>query len=434
MKPHIVALCSPNQSRLDHLRKLALLRNRYEITCCRIGPGKGWEHRFVDHDVEIPEGDLTSCTSGAAELLKACGTPDGIINLSEAYVPLHAELCSYYGLIGPSTDAVRVGRNKYHMRQFCECLGIPIPIFRLTTSHTLDTCASLRYPVVVKPAIGCSSTLVQRVDSHADLLGRFPGILTAALCVYRKEILLKQTIEEFGDFPFVVEEMAGGSVQFETVLPYSVGEISVESIASDGRMTVLAIHDAPVPANGPFYEKVVNSTPTRIPPKLVQRAHTIVSRLHEALGSGVHALHTEMRTFDDDLLLLEFGVRIGGSSLYKSVLHSTGNDLVELLVQLALRERPHLSDAPAVPTITHYIVPESEGRIACFKGISKAFTSPYYRDLQLYDDVGDAVRRPPLRNRASGYFVLSDAPFELLEREAMRLLDEIDVCVDPSSG
>src|SRR5438128_1909368 len=27
--------------------------------------------------------------------------------------------------------------------------------------------------------------------------------------------------------------------------------------------------------------------------------------------------------------------------------------------------------------------------------------------LQLYDDVGDVIRRPPLRNRASGYFVLS---------------------------
>ncbi len=410
MKPHIVALCSPNQSRLDHLRKLAQLGNRYVITCCRIGPGQGWEHRFVDHDVEIPEGNLASCTSAAVELLRPFGTPDGIINMSEAYVPLHTELCGHYGLVGPSRDAARIGRNKYYMRQFCAQLDIRIPNFTLTTADTLDECESLDYPVVVKPVIGCSSTLVQRVDSHADLLRRFPEILNTALCVYRKELLLQQTLDEFGDFPFLVEEMAGGSVQFETSLPYLVGEISVESIAHDGRTTVLAIHDAPVPSNGPFYEKVVNSTPTRIPPTLVERARTIVSRLHEALGSGAYVLHTEMRTFEDDLLLLEFGVRIGGSSLYKSVLHSTGNDFIEILIQLSLGERPALNDQPAVPTITHYIVPESEGRIACLKGISKAMTSPYFRDLQLYDDVGDAVRRPPLRNRASGYLYSTVLP------------------------
>jgi biotin carboxylase len=368
------------------------------------------------------------------ELLSARRTPDGIINLSEAYVPLHAELCKHYRLLGPSRDAVRIGRNKYHMRTFCARLEIPIPTFQLTTAHTLDECARQRYPVVVKPAIGCSSTLVQRVDSHDDLVRRFPDMLNTAQCVYRKELLLQQTLDEFGDFPFVVEEMAGGSVQFETALPYSVGEISVESIAYDGRTTILAIHDAPVPSNGPFYEKIVNCTPTRIPQKLAERARAIVSRLHEALGAGVYVLHTEMRTFADDLLLLEFGVRIGGSSLYKSVLHSTGNDFIEILIQLSLGERPEIRHEPPVPTITHYIVPQSEGRIAGFKGMSKPMTSPYFRDLQLYDDVGDAVRRPPFRDRASGYFVLNGAPFALLEREALRLLEEIDVCIDPSAA
>ena len=69
--------------------------------------------------------------------------------------------------------------------------------------------------------------------------------------------------------------------------------------------------DAPVASNGPFYERSANSTPTRIPATLVARAHALVSRIHTALGSGVSVLHTEMRTFENDLLLLEFGVRIG---------------------------------------------------------------------------------------------------------------------------
>ena len=85
-----------------------------------------------------------------------------------------------------------------------------------------------------------------------------------------------------------------------------------------------------------------------------------------------------------------------------------------------------------MPTITHYIVPSADGRIAGYSGLSEPLTSPYFIDLQLYDDVGDVVRRPPLRNRASGYFVLGGASFDVLEREVLRLLDVIDVRVDPA--
>lgn len=426
-KPHIVALCSPNQSRLEHVRKLGVLRDRYEITCCRIGPGRGWEHLFVDHDLEIPESERAAAEKTARRLIGDVRPPDGIINFSEAYVPLHAELCQHYGLVGPGPNAVRVGRNKFYMRQFCRELGIPVPKFELLMRRTLDQCARLSYPVVIKPAIGCSSTLVQRVNSYEELVNLFDRAEESALSVYDKELLLDATLREFGDFPFIVEELLGGSVQFPTRLPYPVGEISVESIAYRGKTRVLAIHDAPVPRNGPFYEKIVNSTPTRIPASLEAQAIDYVSRIHAALGDGAYVLHSEMRTFVDGLMMLEFGVRVGGSSLYRSVLHSTGNDFVEILIQLSLGEEPVLSDMRPRPTIIQYFVPESAGQIKCIKGLSRIRSSPYYVDHELYDDIGDIVRRPPFRSRASGYFALSCDSFDKLEEEAIRLLREIKI-------
>ena len=136
---------------------------------------------------------------------------------------------------------MRIGRNKFYMRNFCGGTGHSDSEVRACHRRQAGGLRAVAYPVVVKPAIGCSSTLVQRIDSHADLVRRFPEILKTALCVYQKELLLQQTLAEFGEFPFVVEEMAGGSVQFETALPYPVGEISVESIVFDGRTTILAI-------------------------------------------------------------------------------------------------------------------------------------------------------------------------------------------------
>ena len=433
-KPHIVALCSPNQSRLEHVRKLHALRHQYEITCCRIGPGMGWERFFVDHDVEIPETARSCAASRATQLLGAIRRPDAIINFSEAYVPLHSQLCTHYGLIGPDPAAVRIGRNKLHMRRFCREIGIPVPEFSTATRGSLDGCRSLGYPAVVKPAIGCSSTLVQRVENYDDLLRKFPDILQTANRVYENELLFGATVGEYGEFPFVVEELIGGSVQFPTRMPYPIGEISVESIAFRGRTVILAIHDAPIASNGPYYEKIVNCTPTRIPPSLIEKATEYVERIHAKLGAGAYVLHTEMRTFADDLMLLEFGVRIGGSSLYRSVLHSTGNDLVQILIQLALGEDPPLVTAPARPTLIQYFVPSTSGRIRAISGTSKIPTSPYYVDHQLYDDVADQVQRPPLRMRASGYFALQADNFDVLEQEAMRLLKQIEIEVLPLAG
>jgi biotin carboxylase len=391
----------------------------------------GWEHRFVDHDLEIPESARPSPLRTAVKLIDSVRAPDGFVNFSEAYVPLHSELCQHYKLQGPSPAAVCVGRNKFHMRRFARDLGIPVPEFELATELTLSNCSRLTFPVVIKPVIGCSSTLVQRVNSPAELSSRFRTIRDAALQIYNKELLLDATLEEFGEFPCIVEELIGGTVQFPTRLPYLVGEISVESIAFCGKTTVLAIHDAPVPSNGPFYEKIVNSTPTRIPSRLVEKAIEYVSRIHAALGSGAYVLHTEMRTFSDDLMLLEFGVRIGGSSIYRSILNSTQNDFVEILVQLSLGEAPVLANSPPRPTITHYFVPELPGRIRSIKGLSRITVSPYYVDHQLYDEVGDTVHRPPFRSRASGYFALRGHDFDALEQEALRLLGEIKLEVNP---
>ena len=180
-----------------------------------------------------------------------------------------------------------------------------------------------------------------------------------------------------------------------------------------------------------LYEKIVNSTPTRLPEHLVAHARDYVSRIHKALSSGAYVLHTELRTFTDRLMLLEFGVRIGGSSLYRSVLHSTKNDFVELLISLALGESFELSSQPPVPTITQYFVPNSEGRIKRTKGLPGLGASPLYVQHQLYDDVGDIVRRPPFRSRASGYFALRGDSFDLLEQEAQRLLAGLEIEVMP---
>jgi biotin carboxylase len=432
-RPHVLVLCTPNQTRLAHFRKLNDLRQKYEITVAFTGSGLGWESKFVDRLIRVPENRAMEPFTFIVEAIEKLPKIQAIVNLSEVYLPLHAELCEYLQLKGPNQEVVRVGRNKYHMRKFCQDLGIPVPRFMWVTKENLAECQTLSFPVVIKPAIGCSSTLVKRIDSFAELVEEFQAMKAMATAVYQKELLLKDTQKEFGDFTFVVEELVGGEMQFPYLFPYQTGEISVESIAFNGQTRVLAIHDSPLATNGPYYEKLMNSTPTRIPQKLVEKATDYVSRIHSKLGEGAYVLHTELRTFADDLVLIEFGARIGGGTLYKSVLHSTGNDFIEILVELALGKTPILSSQPPMPTITHYLWAPKTGVVRSIKGESKLTSSPYYLEHQLYDDVGDVVKRAPLSTRASGHIVMRGNCYETLEREILETLQIFYIDVESIS-
>jgi biotin carboxylase len=225
----------------------------------------------------------------------------------------------------------------------------------------------------------------------------------------------------------VLEEWMGGEILYPSLFPYKVGEISVESVFDGRDCHVLAIHDSPIATNGPYFEKIMNSTPTRIPQSLASLAAGYVERIHRALGPGAYVLHTEMRTFPEGLMIVEFGVRIGGSSLYRSVLHSTGNDFLEILISLALGRSVAMVDEEPVPTITHYLCAPAAGKIRSFRGITHLQSFPHYLDFQLYDDVGAFVTRPPLNTRACGYVVVRGPSYEELEREILGMLQSFSI-------
>src|SRR4030095_12637781 len=410
-KPRILVLASPNQSRLAHFRKLYQLRDKFDFVGVCIGKGRGWESRFVQHWIELDDAVTDRSIKSLQD--KVGGPIDGIINISEAYVPLHAALCERYEVLGPGPEVVAVGRNKYRMRQFCQALGLPVPRFQLLTTELVESSRDFHFPVVIKPAIGCSSTLVERIESYSELQAVYGDLRREAEKFYQKDLLTRQTVQEFGELPFVVEELMGGEVLYPSQFPYKVGEISVESVYDGMDSYVLAIHDSPIATNGPYFEKIMNSTPTRMPQQLITLSSEFIGRIHQALGAGAYVLHTEMRTFRDGLMIVEFGARIGGSSLYRSVLHSTGNDFIEILISLALGREVRLMDTPPIPTITHYLCAPAIGRVRSFRGETALQSFPHYLDHQLYDEIGDYVTRPPLNTRACGYVVAGGASFSV---------------------
>lgn len=422
-KKHILVLYSHNPSRLEHLRKLKKLREKYVITLILDENSNEESQRdFVDNILKVPMKKVYENIDEIIAQIRKIGLPDGIINISEMCVPLHSLLCKKFNILGPNENTVRIGRNKYEMRKFCEKLSIPVPKFELLNGDIDAKCDNLNFPVVVKPTIGGGSTLVKRFENKKDLLEDIDNLIEIANEKYRNDALYMKYADEKGNIPFVVEEVIGGDIMFKTNFPFKVGEISVESIYYKGETIVLTIHDKPIPSNGPYFEEYIWSTPTRIPETLQEKAKKYVSRIHKNLGQGCYVLHTEFRTFKDDLVLLEFGARLGGGPIYKSLLHSTGNDYLEILIKLSMGLDPEVDRETHINTITHCLWAEKEGIIKKIVGEPIPIWDAYYCEHQIYDDVDELAVRAPKSCRSNGHIVYkgNDISFDELEKRVIK--------------
>ena len=426
-KPLIVVLNSTNPSRLSHLRKLYQLRDRYDFfLICDSRSDISWQKQFIPMARKADMIDVEANLLSIISSIDAVGKPAGIFNLSEFAVPLQARLCEHYELPGPSEEAALFGRNKAQMRKLLLSLGMPIPRFVNINGRTLHLADDLCFPVIVKPTMGGGSTMVRRCETKEELAKAILEFEFKALRSYG-EVSLP---EDEDSFPLVVEEIIGGELLFESQFPYLVGEISVESVHYKGETHILAIHDKPIPSNGPHFEEQIWSTPSRIPQTLIDLASDYVNRIHRRLGAYV--LHTEFRTTEDGLIPLEFGVRMGGACIYNTILQSTGNDFIEIQLDLCQGKKPVIKKNMPIPTIAHCLWAESQGTIAKISGEVELARSPLYLEHQLYDDVGAFAKRAPFSPRSSGHVIYqSNSGFDVIEKELGERLAQFRIEVAP---
>lgn len=425
MKNILIVLNSSNPSRRPHLEKISSLRDKFLVVLIVDETSKVEDQSpFADLVLPFEMANIDENLPRLLQKIEAVGIPNVVLTLSEFLLPLQARLVEHYGLLGPTQKIAEIGRRKDVMRAFCRDLGIPIPRFKKVGRASLNDVRQFSFPVIVKPTTGGGSQLVQRCNSFEELETIFPELLASASRVLRKEALAAESIRQEGEPPFVVEELIGGQVVYDSLLPYPVGEISVESVYFNGEVRVLAIHDKPLPSNGPYFEEFLHSTPSRISPALAEKAHDYVGRIHKKLGAGALVLHTEFRTIKDDLIVLEFGVRMGGGAIYRSVLHSTGIDMIEVLIDIAHGKKPNVQIQKCIPTISHSIWAEKSGVIKAIHGEQAIRNSPCYVEHTVFDQVGAKVFRAPMSTRNHGQVVLQCREgFLPLEKELIKILD-----------
>jgi biotin carboxylase len=184
-----------------------------------------------------------------------------------------------------------------------------------------------------------------------------------------------------------------------------------------GRTRVLAVHDKPLPT-GPTFEEVYACTPTRLPVAVVDRITEATVAVHAALGITTGATHVEfrLRGGDAEPVVLEAAARMGGGPIYRSVLLSTGVDMVAAVLDLARGRTPQVRPREAPTPVGFWnIFPEQPGRLTAVHGVEAAGADPRCDEVEIYRCLGEYLNTPPRTFQGHGHLIFTTGATEQLD-------------------
>ena len=216
-----------------------------------------------------------------------------VLGVDDAAVELAASVNRATGHAHNVPGSDLASRDKAVMRRLFAEAGLPGPDRRelRLDDDPAHMAAQLCFPVVVKPTRLNGSRGVIRANDAAEFVAAF---------VRTRNMLLAEGFAA-DDLAMVAEAFIPGT------------EVAVESLLTDGELTVLAIFDKPDPLDGPFFEETIYVTPSRLGDDIQRAILDMTGRMAAALGIRHGPVHAELRINDDGVWPIEVAGRsIGG--------------------------------------------------------------------------------------------------------------------------
>ncbi|MGZ5440801.1 MAG: ATP-grasp domain-containing protein [Thermoanaerobaculia bacterium] len=259
---------------------------------------------------------------------------EGIVAVSEYGLLASAMVARQLGLPGTPLPVVQNTRDKVRMRRTLEAQGLGQVRFRacanLDEAH--EFFAGLGCSIIVKPLMGTGSDGVSRVDTEDELAAAW--------------------------------RLAGGARSFGGVIceEYIDGpEVSVEAYLVDGRFVPVAITDKLIDEH---FLEIGQSQPTSLTPSMQERVFAATGKILRALGVTDGVTHTEMRISARGPVLIETHTRMGGDCINVLTAETTGVDLADIHVAIALGEKPGVKPRALPGAAVIRFITGGAGRVA----------------------------------------------------------------------
>lgn len=331
---------------------------------------------------------------------------DGVMTLcTDMPIRTVAAVAEACGLIGLDRETSMRVTDKAVMRQCLLENGLPGPRFyRVDSRQAYDTaCASLGGSFVVKPTDNSGSRGVFLVQDSADHEQR------------NKAFVHSNRHARTG--AIIVEEYMEGE------------EVSVETLSIDGNVHVLQITDK-VTTGAPFFVEMGHSQPTRLSSTKANSIARVAKLAVKALGIRNGPSHTEIMMTADGPKIVEIGARLGGDCITTHLVPlSTGIDMVQCCIQIALGEEPDLRGGCARGAAIRYY-PQKTGVIRHIEGLEAARKIEGVREVNFFKGQNDSVAEVDSSAARIG-FVIAQAD---TAEAACLVCDQAISCLDVKMG
>jgi biotin carboxylase len=343
---------------------------------------------------------------------------DGVLTFAESALIATAAVADALGLPGIGVAAARTSRNKLLMHTAHQRAGAPVAGFRYAPSvaEGLAAAGEFGYPVVIKPALGASSSFVFLAEGPADFRRRYAEAARGAPAM--KWTRLEADGVDLGPPGLLVESFLDGS------------EHLVEAVAWDGEVHLGSIADR-IAAAMTTFEDNTHQAPTSLTAAQVDQVHAAIAAAAAGHGLRRSALHAEVRFHRGVPHVLEVTPRPGGGGLEHMARVSAGYDPILAHLQVACGQRPSLRGYHPTGVAT------AARALLCGPGLITGITVPaevsQSADLlfcRIIAAPGDVIRRPPEGNGILGFIGATGASHGEAMAAATRLAGQISVTLD----
>lgn len=328
---------------------------------------------------------------------------DGIMTLAtDMPMVAVAAVAKEMNLIGISDDTAIKATNKVAMRTALKQAGVPIPQFYKVSDEEeyKKAVECFDIPFIVKPADNSGSRGIFEVldISNKKLVKR----------AYEYSMKFSRSGE------ILVEEYMCGP------------EVSVETLAINGECYVIQITDK-LTTGAPHYVEMGHSQPSILSEDIREEIAKVAKAANKAIGIENGPSHTEIIVTEKGPKVVELGARLGGDNITTHLVPlSTGIDMVECCIRIALGEKPDIEKKFCKGSAIRYFH-QHEGIIKKILGIEAVKSNLNIKQVSVVHGVGEHITDILDSGSRMGFVITQGDTAEKAIRECERAIENIRV-------
>ncbi len=331
---------------------------------------------------------------------------DGIMTLATD-MPMRsvAKVAKELGLVGITEETALKATNKAEMRSALKEYGVPIPKFYRVScmKEYIDATQHFSKCFIVKPADSSGSRGIYKIDdiNNCEMIEE----------AYKYSVQYSRT----GDV--VVEEYMSGP------------EVSVETISVSGKCYVIQVTDK-VTTGAPHFVEIGHSQPSLLDEDTIEKIKKVTEDANRAIGIIDGPSHTEIIVTQEGPKIVELGARLGGDNINTHLVPlSTGVDMVECCINIALGEKPDIVAKWNKGSAIRYFK-QHKGYIRCISGIEKAKELMGVKEISVVHGVGRYITDIESSGSRMGFVITQGESAEKAIDYCEKAMGMIDILIE----